>query len=260
MSTGFTGSDTRSMGKFEREVEKRLDVFTEDFSPPGVSEKFPGSDFSKSDNNYQDKHADYRPEARRDFTLAASGRAEDIDDFDSEDHGIKKYNEQFPGSHMENFSDKVEKKLEGEIEKKLSSTEYAQKLKNHIQESHISGAATGVNGKRFVVTCSTQDADRLGKSLENDSCFKNIRVSEGKVHGEFSDIDGYHLEGEQSGGIHIDIDSHKDKPASDNPTVDVHATDPARLKSEVKKIFTGKPDPVMGIQSAKDKYMKEINK
>lgn len=37
MSNGFANSTTRGMGKFEREVEsrmKRLDVFTDDFSPP----------------------------------------------------------------------------------------------------------------------------------------------------------------------------------------------------------------------------------
>jgi hypothetical protein len=57
--------------------------------------------------------------------------------------------------------------------------------------------------------------------------------------------------------------------AGDNPTTDIHATDPARLKQEIKKDLGIKdpigsindarpdPDPISGIQSAKDHYMKK---
>ena len=57
--------------------------------------------------------------------------------------------------------------------------------------------------------------------------------------------------------------------AGDNPTIDVHATDPARLKEEIKKdlgvkdpatsINNVRPDadPISGIQSSKDFYMRK---
>jgi hypothetical protein len=56
--------------------------------------------------------------------------------------------------------------------------------------------------------------------------------------------------------------------ASDEPTTDIHATDPARLEKEVKKDLGVKdssdtinnprpnPDPIEGIQDSRDKYMK----
>ena len=55
----------------------------------------------------------------------------------------------------------------------------------------------------------------------------------------------------------------------DNPTVDIHATDPARLKREIKKDLgildpvesinnpRPNPDSISGIQSSKDHYMRK---
>jgi len=61
LSNSFAGSSTRTLEGLTREVEKRLDVFTDDFSPPGSREQVPGADFSKTSNNYQDRHTDESP-------------------------------------------------------------------------------------------------------------------------------------------------------------------------------------------------------
>jgi hypothetical protein len=112
MSSSFTSSSTRGLSNFEREIEKRLDVFTDDFSPPGSREGVPGLDFRKPGGGYQKPHEDtdqendqsrnhspqYRP-------MAAAGLPQDqepLDDIDDaarhyEDH-VKKYGEQFPGA------------------------------------------------------------------------------------------------------------------------------------------------------------------
>ena len=71
LSSGFTSSVTRGMSEFDKEVEtrmfQRLDVFTDDFSPPGTSESFPGGDFNKRSAPYQKPHDDFDPEADPQF-------------------------------------------------------------------------------------------------------------------------------------------------------------------------------------------------
>ena len=122
MSTGFSGSSTRGMGKFEREVEsrmKRLDVFTDDFKRDrdAARDSLPGIDsrYRKGDE-YQSPHDDFRPEANPSFKLAASGREEDQSGLDLIDRveqkmasKIKGYDDQFPGAELK-------KKLKGEVE------------------------------------------------------------------------------------------------------------------------------------------------
>lgn len=98
MSTGFAGGATRKFKSVEHEVEsrlKRMDVFTDDFSPPGASEKFPGSDFTKRNAPYEDKHTD----------MAAAGNAREqpvLDEIDQQEHDfnapLKPGHDQFPGA------------------------------------------------------------------------------------------------------------------------------------------------------------------
>lgn len=110
LSTGFTGSTTRAMGKFEREVEKRLDMFTDEFSPPYSGEAFPGGNFQKSKLPYGKPHEDTVPEAESQFLkkrLAPAGKASEqplLDKIDQRAYqaeaSIKKPSEQFPGSKL----------------------------------------------------------------------------------------------------------------------------------------------------------------
>jgi len=141
MSDGFAGGDTKKMQKeLTRELEqtfgkKRLDVFTEDFSPPGATEKIPGVSFDKSDNGYQDKHTDTVPRADRSFTLAAAGPDKDpsmqeLDDIDQREQeqtgGIKPMDEQFPGKidGPESFHKSVEKRMKHLSFAKYKGLEY----------------------------------------------------------------------------------------------------------------------------------------
>ncbi len=109
MSNGFANSTTRGMGKFEREVEsrmKRLDVFTDDFSPPGTAEVTPGQNTQKTNNNYQDKHTDEaHPDLKNPVRMAQVGNPkvqQEMDNLDREQDAyekpIKKSKDAFPGS------------------------------------------------------------------------------------------------------------------------------------------------------------------
>ena len=160
MSNGFASSNTKAIPSKEREILsnnrskllKRLDVFTDDFAPPGPTDVVPGVNPNKDANPYQDKHDDTKPEAKKNFTLTdekSKEWSEHLSNIDHQEHlfnaGIKKPSDQFPGY------------------------------------------------------------------------------------------------------------------ASDNPTIPQQATDTSilsKLKDEVRKTFGVKPDPVMGIQSASDHYMK----
>jgi hypothetical protein len=111
LSTGFTGSATRGMSGLDKEVEarmsKRLDVFTDDFSPPGTSESFPGGNFNKRDAPYGKPHDDFAPEADPKFWkkgLHSAGDPADQEKMDwldqmanSLEAPIKNPYDQFPG-------------------------------------------------------------------------------------------------------------------------------------------------------------------
>lgn len=109
LSTGFAGSGTKSAGGVDKEVEARLgltrmDIFTDEFSPPGASEKFPGADFNKREAPYGDKHTDNLSESKinpetsegtgtRPAQMAASGRASDQEGLDRIDAREKEIND-----------------------------------------------------------------------------------------------------------------------------------------------------------------------
>lgn len=139
MSNSFTSSTTRGMEGYEREVEsrkernlarrKRLDRFTDDFSPPGATDAQPGADYTKG-KIYGQAHDDATPKvdlpihAKAD--LAAAGNAIDqkeLDDIDREanqhETPIKKESDQFPGSALKGGLGLVSKKLKNEIQKDM---------------------------------------------------------------------------------------------------------------------------------------------
>lgn len=109
LSTAFAGSTTRGASKLEHEVNRRMDMFTDEFSPPGASEAFPGGNFKKSTLPYGAPHDELVPETKRDFwdkrTLAAAGNASEQEPMDALDlieqrfnASVKKYTDQFPGA------------------------------------------------------------------------------------------------------------------------------------------------------------------
>lgn len=61
LSDGFAGTGTKQSGGVEKEVEsrlKKLDVFTDEFSPPGTGESGPGFIARKLDEPFETKHDD----------------------------------------------------------------------------------------------------------------------------------------------------------------------------------------------------------
>jgi len=118
MSSGFTGSSTRGMSDLDREIEYRLgnvkymDVFTNDFSPPGAADTEPWHDTTKG-KEYQKPHDDYpagRPigtRSTRPSRLHAAGDPKDQAPMDLDDAitqriqaPIKNPNDQFPGADV----------------------------------------------------------------------------------------------------------------------------------------------------------------
>jgi hypothetical protein len=151
MSTGFAGSTTKKFKGIERELEtrtKHLDIFTDDFqSPSDAFDEVPiGADTRKNANPYQDKHDDYVPRADKSFGMAAAGKVSDQEELDQIDRGeqamesgIKKWDDQFPGStsnetkrdlsNPEEFNKEVDKRMkrlaEGVDEAKWSEAKKA---------------------------------------------------------------------------------------------------------------------------------------
>jgi hypothetical protein len=139
MSTGYTGSDTRGLSDLDHEIEYRLgsikepprnrlqdklkhmDIFTDEFSPPGAREAAPGANFHKPERPYADSHADQPAAAEPGFVrAAAAGRADDQKEYDSLDEAVAKYDkaikdweDQFPGSTMYNAGTLLHRMAEG---------------------------------------------------------------------------------------------------------------------------------------------------
>ena len=99
LSTGFAGVTTKS-----------LDVFTDDFSPPGSGESFKGGDFQKSNLPFGSKHADT---SSKDSTSAlAVGNPKVQEKMDTMDEienryqsRIKPPKDQFPGARLDKKGD-----------------------------------------------------------------------------------------------------------------------------------------------------------
>lgn len=147
MSTGYTGGSTRGLSELDHEIEYRLgsikeppinrlqeklnrmDIFTDEFSPPGAREKAPGAEFDKRTAPYADSHTDQPAESESGFIrgskLAQAGRADDQKEYDDLDEAmarydkaIKDYEDQFPGSTMYNAGSLLHRMAEGVDESK----------------------------------------------------------------------------------------------------------------------------------------------
>jgi hypothetical protein len=158
LSSGFAGSTTKSLGNVSREVEDRIlnrppfladafnptkmDVFTDEFSPPGAAEIAPGQDVTKNKNPFQDKHSDFAGETRQFIKkMAAAGRASDqemLDDMDDQMHKeqspIKPERDQFPGSKMNRLKHNDLANYEN-YEKNLSHSD----LMNKVTDKELAG-------------------------------------------------------------------------------------------------------------------------
>lgn len=196
MSQGFAGSTTRKLEGFEREVTTHMDRFTDEFSPPVFSEKektgedffrdefkkvvsedFKGADFSKTSNNYQDKHDDVTPkpdlESAIHSRLAAAGKASDQPALDFEDEqlhkdqaNIKPQSSQFPGAKMK---------------RKLSTHDHelAAKTIEHRLAAYNEAKVAKVMKEFYDGTLK----DSAGNVVTDEQQAKAIAVSEAKRHG-----------------------------------------------------------------------------
>lgn len=213
MSKGFGGAATRGIGGLDREVEsrlgaatKRLDVFTDEFSPPGISETTPGQDVSKGNAPYGKPHDDSPARADRSFTLAASGNARDqepLDEIDAIEQqrngGIKPPSEQFPGDPNE-FSARLEKRLAA------------------LGPAHASGR---VNGLTYSVHKQTAGfVGIIGTANHQTGAYRTVNECEAACRHLCLKIRPSNADKQMSAK----------EPASDNAAFDVHVTDPARLK------------------------------
>jgi hypothetical protein len=139
MSSGFAGGNTKS---FAKALDKRLDVFTDEFDPPNTpADTVPGQDTSKG-KSYQKPHDDGAgktdlPVNRRDREerILNAGNVKDqpsLDDLDREvqehEGKIKKPADQFPTGYD---SDRLDR-LKSETKKALGmATKFDSALSGH---------------------------------------------------------------------------------------------------------------------------------
>lgn len=125
LSSSFSGSATRTLNSLNHEIEsrmrstKRLDVFTDDFSPPGTAESSPGQDYTKRDAPYGKPHDDFEPVADPQFwdkkRLGFTGDPKDQEKMDwldneiyQQEAPIKSPYDQFPGAvDMEDYKEET---------------------------------------------------------------------------------------------------------------------------------------------------------
>jgi hypothetical protein len=165
LSSGFSGSTTRSASELDREVEtrmkKRLDVFTDDFSPPGSFESSKGGDnrkpgftatphddYSQAEDNSRNHDPKLRPmKAGQVGQDGADISQDEMDAIDANEHAfnspIKKPSSQFPGAKMskklmdspEEFTKHVEAKMDKDEHDK-AKVEDAPKADKPESEQH----------------------------------------------------------------------------------------------------------------------------
>jgi len=161
---------------------KHLDVFTDDFSPPGASELAPGQDPNKANGGYQKPHDDFVPEASRKFTLAAAGDAKDQEPLDRIDReqqqiesGIKPQSTQFPGAKRMSEEKKIDgpEAFSSEVEKRL--TEDKSQLWHDLC-SKLCGPTAEVKStppNYFCLTESESDSKSLADAIKAGKDFKH---------------------------------------------------------------------------------------
>lgn len=225
MSTGFAGSSTRDLDGFEREVEtrmrKRLDIFTDDFDPPGTSEAFPGGnfnkqrqypgkphdDFSQAEDNSRNHDPRYKP--MHNPGPKAQGDQEAFDALDEaaylDDARIKPPDEQFPGKPHTRGGPRLKRLAEkpGDgpeafnraVERKLSASSY----KDNFIHSTPHAVSRTVSSSDAAATFDDDESSRgAAVALENNPCFDKVvrrKQSDGSiiVSCKFAQVDGRKL-------------------------------------------------------------------
>lgn len=135
MSSGFTGSTTRSMGRFEREVEtrqKKMDRFTDDYDVPSPAfDETDIVDSIKKAGPYGQKHDDAIPEADPSFVhMAPAGKASDQEPMDALDREVQAYESRIKDIHDQFPASKTLEALSGGVDETLWS-----KAKDASQEA-----------------------------------------------------------------------------------------------------------------------------
>lgn len=225
MSTGFSGSDTRGLSQLEREIEYRLgrmkhmDVFTDDFSPPGSRESVPGSNPSKpgfvadahtdqstADDNSRN-HSDLKP-------MAAAGNAREQGELDNIDYieskhtvGIKTERDQFPGSKPASDSARFDShqtdparlaaEVRRDIHRSLSAPQYQERVKDSMVRARAQGRVTFSSNSAVISGLDADSAAALAATLENDPFFTSVMKSYSSgsftVAAKFGAVDGRKL-------------------------------------------------------------------
>lgn len=143
--------------KIDSKQLKRLDVFTDDFSPPETAEAFPGGNFKKqpqrnkphddisqSEDNSRN-HSKFRP--MHNPGPDSQGKQEDLDALDIAQHieesFIKPKSEQFPGKPKMKHSEMSGDSFSKEVEKRMKQLGYEdsskEKLKHLYSEFRYKG-------------------------------------------------------------------------------------------------------------------------
>lgn len=110
MSNSFAGSTTKSLNDLEREVETRMDKFTDEFGSPDMTfHEVPVGAKVKGGGEYQQPHDDFAAEADESFVHSEVKDQERLDDIDNAVQkytaNIKNPDEQFPaGKTMERLT------------------------------------------------------------------------------------------------------------------------------------------------------------
>lgn len=158
-------------------LAKCLDIFTDDFQyhSDAFDEVPVGADTRKDANTYQDKHDDYEPRADQSFKMAAAGKASDQPELDQIDQGeqamesgIKKWNDQFPGS------------TSNEIKRDLSNPEEF----NREVDKRMKRLAEGVDETKWSEAKKATHKIYPDLSEDNDKFWKIVQTIYGKMGGK----------------------------------------------------------------------------
>lgn len=101
MSNSFAGSTTKNLSELEREIETRMDKFTDEFNPPEPIAELPIGSKVHGGGEYQQPHDDHPAESEPGFVHMGRDREQEY--LNEIDEDVQKYNaniknplEQFP--------------------------------------------------------------------------------------------------------------------------------------------------------------------
>lgn len=273
LSTGFGGASTKGFDSIDREVESRMkrarmDVFTDDFTPPGSFDAFNGGDYSKP-GFIADPHSDYSSDDDNSQNHNPNLKPMSLDDkIDKKLANIESYKGRKIWAYrkMKDFYPMIDgNMIQKEFPSEPEAISHGKRLVDQAEAKRPSGrwnhmeAGSGpnVNDKSQEELDAIDEVENLfnepTKHKGND--FPGVKMSKKlsieSIHDHIEEKLA-HMD-DQSGGIHIDIDSHKgehemgeesgaisvtdeaDKlPADAAANFDEHAVDPAKLSFDEK--------------------------